>query len=143
MTASISFLVRTSRPVRDEMVTNDYVLNMDRIRGRFSITIITAEDLMIVKVEGWPDIKSRLSTVESESQIESREQMNLSEVVEEVTVHAVRGGADGYQVGETGEREDGVNNTVLSRPSLISNFPTLVRKYSEETRQDHRKVRII
>ena len=48
MTASISFLVRTSRPVRDEMVTNDYVLNMDRIRGRFSITIIAKDDLMIV-----------------------------------------------------------------------------------------------
>ena len=91
MTASISFLVRTSRPVRDEMVTNDYVLKMDRIRGRFSITIIAAEDLMIVKMEGWPDIKSRLSTVDSESQIQSREQMNLAEVVEEVTVQAVRG----------------------------------------------------
>ena len=59
ITASISFLLRTSRPVRDEVVTNDYVLNMDRIRGRFSITIITVEDLMIVKLEGWPDIKSR------------------------------------------------------------------------------------
>jgi hypothetical protein len=91
MTASISFLVRTSRPVRDEMVTNDFVLNMDRIRGRFSITIIGAEDLMIVKMEEWPDIKSRLATVESESQIQSREQMNLAEVVEEVTVQAVRG----------------------------------------------------
>ena len=92
MTASISFLVRTSRPVCDEMVTNDYVLNMDRISGRFSITIINTEDLMIVKMEGWPDIKSRLSTVESESQIQSRERMNLAEVVEEVTVQAVRGG---------------------------------------------------
>ena len=41
------------------MVATDYVLNMDRVRGRFSITIITLEDLMIAKLEGWPDIKSR------------------------------------------------------------------------------------
>ena len=59
MTASISFLVRTSRPVRDDMVTSDYVLNVDRIRGRFSITMITVEHLLIVKLEGQPDIKSR------------------------------------------------------------------------------------
>ena len=61
MTASISFLLRTSRPVRDEMVTTDYVLHMDRIRSRFSITMITAEGLMIAKHDGWPDIKSRCS----------------------------------------------------------------------------------
>eukprot|EP00090_Calanus_glacialis_P010043 TRINITY_DN18425_c0_g1_i1.p1 TRINITY_DN18425_c0_g1~~TRINITY_DN18425_c0_g1_i1.p1 ORF type:complete len:540 (+),score=148.32 TRINITY_DN18425_c0_g1_i1:22-1620(+) len=72
-------------------------------------------------MEGWPDIKSRLSTVESESHIQSREQMNLAEVVEEVTVQAVRG----------------VQMDI--RPSLINNFPTFVRKYSQETRQDHRK----
>ena len=40
-------------------MASDYVFNMDRIRGRFSITIITVEDLMIAKLEGWPDIKSR------------------------------------------------------------------------------------
>jgi hypothetical protein len=37
----------------------DYVMNIDRIRARLSITFITAEHLMIVKFEGWPDIKMR------------------------------------------------------------------------------------
>ena len=34
-------------------------MNIDRIRARLSITFITAEHLMIVKFEGWPDIKMR------------------------------------------------------------------------------------
>lgn len=45
--------------MRDEMVASESILNLDRIRGRFSITFITAEDLLIAKLEGWPDIKSR------------------------------------------------------------------------------------
>jgi len=121
VTASIAFLLRTSRPVRDEMVANDYVLNMDRIRGRFSITIITVEDLIIMKLEGWPDIKSRLSSAGPQSLGLTREEMNLAEVVEEVAVQAVRG----------------VQMDI--RPSLITNFPTFVKTSSNEPKQNQRK----
>merc|ERR1719513_389545 len=114
ITASTAFLLKTSRPVRDEMVATDYVLNMDRIRGRFSITIITLEDLMIAKLEGWPDIKSRLASVEHHTQSLSREEMNLAEVVEEVAIQAVRG----------------VQMDI--RPGKINSFPTFVRKSSNE-----------
>ena len=37
----------------------DYIMNIDRIRARLSVTFITAEHLMIVKFEGWPDIIKR------------------------------------------------------------------------------------
>ena len=41
------------------MVPMDYIMNIDRIRARLSVTFITAEHLMIVKFEGWPDIIKR------------------------------------------------------------------------------------
>ena len=59
VTVGVSFLLRSTRPVSEEMVTCDYLLNMDRIRGRFSITRITGEELLILKFDGCPDIKSR------------------------------------------------------------------------------------
>ena len=41
------------------MVPMDYIMNIDRIRARLSVTFITAEHLMIAKFEGWPDIIKR------------------------------------------------------------------------------------
>jgi len=118
---SISFRLRTSRPVRDEMVASESILNLDRIRGRFSITFITAEDLLIAKLEGWPDIKSRFSFSASPSHTLTREEMNLAEVVEEVALQAVRG----------------VQMDI--NPSMINNFPKFVRKYTKEQKHGQRK----
>ena len=59
LTTTFSFLLRTNQQVGDSLVSMDYVMHIDRIRARFSITFITAEHLMIVKFEGWPDIKMR------------------------------------------------------------------------------------
>jgi len=121
MTASISFLLRTSRPVRDEMVTTDYVLHMDRIRSRFSITMITAEGLMIAKHDGWPDIKSRLSPVQPSNHSLSRDEVNLAEVVEDVAVQAIRG------------------VQLEIRQDMMKNFPTFERKHSQRFELNQKK----
>ena len=155
ITTSISLVLRTSRPVRDEMVTSDYLLNIDRLRGRFSVTVITAEDLMITKLEGWPDIKSRYSfriycihigncwlrlTAVSQQYVGnmSREDMNLAEVVEEVAVQAVRG----VQLDIRYNNAVTIVNALLLfyRPSLISNFPKFERTSSNEGKDKGRKV---
>jgi len=91
LSTTISFLLRTSRPVRDSMVSVDYVLTIDRIRARLSATFITDEHLIIAKFEGWPEIKMRLSPVESQSAGSSKECMSISEVVEDVAAQAIRG----------------------------------------------------
>ena len=59
LSATTSILLRTVNRVGDSLVSMDYMMNIDRIRARLSITFITAEQLMIVKFEGWPDIKMR------------------------------------------------------------------------------------
>ena len=40
---------------------SEYSLHVDRMRGRFSVTFINQEDLVVAKFEGWPDIKARCS----------------------------------------------------------------------------------
>merc|ERR1711962_1585793 len=91
ISATISFLLRTSRPVRDSILTADYILHVDRLRGRFSMTVITGEALVIAKLEGWPDIKIRLSKAGGLPSQMDKEEQSLSEVVQEVGVQAVRG----------------------------------------------------
>ena len=40
---------------------SEYSLHVDRMRGRFSVTFINQEDLVVAKFEGCPDIKARCS----------------------------------------------------------------------------------
>ena len=54
------------------------------------MTFINNEDLAIAKFEGWPDIKARLAPVDVPVQSLSREELNLCEVVEDVSLSAVR-----------------------------------------------------
>ena len=69
---------------------SEYSLHLDRVRGRFSVTFINAEDLAVAKLEGWPDIKARLVPVAGGVASLSREELNLLEVVEDVALAAVR-----------------------------------------------------
>ena len=55
----MDILLRTSNTVGHSTVFMDYMMSMDRITARLSVTFITAEDLMIAKFEGWPNIKMR------------------------------------------------------------------------------------
>ena len=70
---------------------SEYSLHLDRVRGRFSVTFINAEDLAVAKFEGWPDIKARLVPGAAGGGASlSREELNLLEVVEDVALAAVR-----------------------------------------------------
>ena len=70
---------------------SEYSLHLDRVRGRFSVTFINAEDLAVAKFEGWPDIKARLVPGAAGGVASlSREELNLLEVVEDVALAAVR-----------------------------------------------------
>ena len=42
------------------------------------------------KLEGWPDIKARLTSATGQIQSMSREEINLAEVVEDVSLQALR-----------------------------------------------------
>ena len=55
----MDILLRTSNTVGHSTVFMEYMMNIDRIRARLSVTFITSEDLMVAKFEGWPDIKMR------------------------------------------------------------------------------------
>ena len=55
----MDILLRTSNTVGHSTVFMEYMMNIDRIRARLSVTFSTSEDLMIAKFEGWPDIKMR------------------------------------------------------------------------------------
>ena len=66
VTASISLQLRTSRAVRDSLVAQvgavllspgiycavqDWLLALDRLRARFSLTLLTGEDLLLLRLE--------------------------------------------------------------------------------------------
>ena len=86
------------------------------------MTYINNEDLSIAKLEGWPDIKARLSPSDVPVQSLSREELNLCEVVEDVALQAIRRVQCDF------------------KPSTIPNFPIFVKSNTQETTTSKKKV---
>jgi len=123
ISASISFLLRTSRPIRESMATTEFLLHVDRLRGRFSITVISSEHLVIAKLEGWPDIKMRLSKSGGlQSHHADKEEQNLADVVEEVSAQAIRG------------------VQLDLKTDTLKNFPVFVRKVAPDSKTTSKKL---
>jgi len=123
ISASISFLLRTSRPIRESMATTEFLLHVDRLRGRFSITVISSEHLVIAKLEGWPDIKMRLSKSGGlQSHHADKEEQNLADVVEEVSAQAIRG------------------VQLDLKTDTLKNFPVFVRKVTPDSKKTSKKL---
>jgi len=122
ISASISFQLRTSRPIRESMATSEFILHVDRLRGRFSITVISSEHLVIAKLEGWPDIKMRLSKPGGLTRHADKEEQNLADVVEEVSAQAIRG------------------VQLDLKTDTLKNFPVFVRKVLPDSNKKTQKL---
>jgi len=88
---SFNLNVKTTRPIRDNIETASYTLTVDKLRARFSLTVIKGERLIIGKLEGWPDLKIRVLPAAGPTPNLTKEDENLADLVEEIATSALRG----------------------------------------------------
>merc|ERR1719239_439179 len=88
---SFNLNVKTIRPIRENIETAAYTLTVDKLRARFSLTVIKGERLIIGKLEGWPDLKIRVLPAAGPTPNLTKEDENLADLVEEIATSALRG----------------------------------------------------
>ena len=87
--ASFVISLRSRRLVDGKSDVTDFTLEVERMRGRLNVAVLSRERLLIGKMDGWPDLKTRLST--AEEVVDSAEIRHLAELVRDLAVSAVRG----------------------------------------------------
>jgi len=89
---SFALKIKTSRPIQDRLEMAYFTLVVDKLRARFSLTVIQTERLLIAKLDGWPDLKSRLISEDySQAGTTNREEQNLHELIQDIASSAIRG----------------------------------------------------